>query len=85
MTPGILHFLSLLSSLLTNNPNVLRKWDDAVPNERDIRIFLQPSASRPDGPDPPFISIAAFKMRDSFISSYTIWWTGRTGHCNNTS
>ena len=65
MTRGILHFLSLLSkSLLKNSANVLRKSDNAVPNERDIRIFLQPSTSRPDDPDPHFVSTDAFKMRD---------------------
>ena len=56
-------FISSKHSLLTNSANVLRKSDDAVPNERDVRIFLQPSASRPDGSKPPFYRIAAFKMR----------------------
>ena len=37
--------------------------DDAVLNERYVKIFLQSSSSRPDGPDPPFVSIAASKMR----------------------
>ena len=46
--------------------------DNVVPNERHVKIFLQPSASKPDDPDSPFVSIAAFKMRDSFIFSYTI-------------
>ena len=78
-------FISSKQSLLTNSGNVLGKSDDAVPNERDVRIFLQPSASRPDGPDPPFVSIAAFKMRGSSIISYTIGWTGRVGSCINTS
>ena len=59
-------------SLLTNSANVLHKSDDSVPNERDVKIFLLPLASRTDGPDPPFVSIAAFKMRDSSISSYNI-------------
>ena len=65
-------FISSKQSLLTNSANVLRKSDDTVSNERDVRIFLQPSASRPDGQDPPFVSIAAFKMRDSSISSCTL-------------
>ena len=78
-------FISFKQSLLTNSANVLYMSDDAVPNELDVRIFLQPSVSRPDVSDPPFVSIAAFKMRDSSISSYTIGWTGRTGLCNNTS
>ena len=63
-------FLSVLSRVfLTNSANVLRNSDDAVPNKRDVKIFFQPSASRPHGPDPLFVGIAAFKMRDSFISS----------------
>ena len=78
-------FISFKQSLLTNSANVLYMSDDAVPNELDVRIFLQPSVSRPDVSDPPFVSIAAFKMRDSSISSYTIGWTGHTGSCNNTS
>ena len=56
-------FIFSKQNLLTNSANVLRKSDDAVPNERDVRIFLQPSASRPDGSKPPFYRIAAFKMR----------------------
>ena len=63
----------------------LHKPDDAIPNERDNRIFLQPSVSRPDGQDPPFVSIASFKMEDSSISSYTVGWTGCVSPCNNTS
>ena len=78
-------FISSKQSLLTKSTNVLRKSDDAAPNEHDIRIFLQPSASRPDGPNPCFVSIAAFRMRDLSISSYTIGWTGHVGPCNSTS
>ena len=86
MTTGILHFFIFSKqSLLINSANVLRNSDDAVPNERDVRIFLQLSALRLDGADPPFVSIAAFKMRDSSISSYTIGWTGRVSPCINTS
>ena len=91
MTTGILHFFI---SLFTNSANVLRKSDDAVPNERNVRIFsttisVKARWSRstfwPDGPDPPFVSIAAFKMRDWSISSYTIGWPGHVRPCNNTS
>ena len=65
MTTGILHFFIFSKqSLLINSANVLRNSDDAVPNERDVRIFLQLSALRLDGADPPFVSIVAFKMRD---------------------
>ena len=59
-------------SLSKGSAKVLPNLDGAVPNERDVNIFLQPSPPRPHGPDPPFLSIAAFKMRDSSISSYTI-------------
>ena len=65
-------FISSTQSLLANSANILCSSNNAVLNEPDVRIFLQPSASRPDGPDPPFVSIATFKMRDSSISSYTI-------------
>ena len=51
-------------SLLTNSTNALRISDDAVLNERDVNFFLQLSASRPDGPDSSFVSIAAFKRKD---------------------
>ena len=57
-------FIFSKQSFLKNSANVLRKSDNAAPNERDIRIFLQPSTSRPDDPDPYFVSIDAFKMRD---------------------
>ena len=46
--------------------------DNAVSNERDVRIFLQQSASRPDGLDSPFVNIAAFKMRNSSISMWVL-------------
>ena len=46
---------------LTNSANVLRNSDDAVPNERDAKIFFQPQASKPNDPDPPFVSVAASK------------------------
>ena len=78
-------FISSKQSLLTSSANVLRKLDDAVPNERDVRIFLQPSAQRPGGPDPHFVGIAALKMRDSSISSYNNGWKGRVSPYINTS
>ena len=49
----------------------MRSSDDAVPKEREIKIFQQSSASRPGGLDPPFVNNAAFIMRDS-STSYTI-------------
>ena len=65
-------FLSSKHSLLANSANILRSSDDAVPNECNVmlRFFFQPTASRPDDPDLPFVSIAALKTRDSSMSSY---------------
>ena len=72
MTREILLIISSKQSLLKNSANLVRKSDDAVANERDFRIFLQVSASRPDGPDLPFVGITAFTMRGSSISSFSI-------------
>ena len=44
-------------SFLTNNANVLRNSDDDVPNEPEVKFFLQLSASRPDGIDPPILTL----------------------------
>ena len=76
----------LISSKQSFNKDckLLHNSDDAVPNERDVKIFFQLSTSRPDAPDLPFVSITAFKMKDSSISPYIIGWTGCVGPCNNT-
>ena len=50
--------------------------NDAVPNEHSIKIFLQPSALRPDCPDQPSVNNAAFVIRGLSSSSNAIWWTG---------
>ena len=87
MTPETLNFfLSSKHSLLANSANILRSSDDAVPNECNVmlRFFFQPTASRPDDPDLPFVSIAALKTRDSSMSSYITGWTGHICPCNNT-
>ena len=87
MTPGSLNFFI---SLFTNSA----KSDDAIPNERNVRIFSKTISVKvrwsrstfwPDVPDPPFVSIAAFKMRDWSISSYNIGWPRHVRPCNNTS
>ena len=41
----------------------------------------QPSASRPDGPDPPFVYIKAFIITDSSMSSYATGWIGLVVLC----
>ena len=64
--------ISSKQSRFTNNANV-HLSDDDVPNDCNIKIFLQPSALRPDCPDPPFVNNAAFVIRDLSSSSYTIW------------
>ena len=48
--------------------NLCKSVDDA-PNSREVNILRHPSVSRPDGDDPPFVNIAAFKVKDLSISS----------------
>ena len=60
---------SSMQSLFINWANVLRKSVDDVPNTLQVKILRHPSASRPDGPDPPFINVAAFNIKDPSISS----------------
>ena len=38
----------------------------------DVKGFLHPSASIPDGPEPPLVICAAFNTRASSMTSYTI-------------
>lgn len=47
-------------SRLTNSTNIFRNSLDTVPNEREIKFFFQPSASRPNGPDPIVLKINGF-------------------------
>ena len=37
----------------------LRKSEEAVPKECEVKIRLQPSPSKPDGPEPPLVIDAA--------------------------
>ena len=46
------HFVKLALKGLTSNVNVMYSSDDAFPNGCEVKIFLQPSTSRPDGPKP---------------------------------
>ena len=72
-------------SLLTNIVYVLLNSDDDALSYCDVKAFFRSSPSRADSSDPHFVSIAAFKTRDSSISSYTIGRTGLVGPCNNIS
>ena len=56
-------------SLFISWANVLRKSVDDVPNSLEVKILGHSSASRPDGSNPPFVNIAAFKIKDLSISS----------------
>ena len=60
-----------MQSLFIGWRNVLPKSVDGIPNSLDVlnssKVMSYPSASRPDGADPPFINIAAFKIKDSTI------------------
>ena len=47
-------------SLLTTSPNDLHKSTEYFPKHLDVIIILHPSASIPDGPEPPFALISAF-------------------------
>ena len=58
-----------MQSLFINWANVLRKSLDDVPNSLEVKILLHPPASRPDGPNPPFVNVTAFKIKNSSISS----------------
>ena len=60
---------SSMQSLFISWANVLRKSVDDVQNTLEVKILRHPSASRSDGPDPPFVDVAAFKTKDSSISS----------------
>ena len=61
-----------MQSLFIGWRNVLHKSVDDVPNSpnapNSLKAMSYSSASRPDGADPPFINVAAFKIKDSTIS-----------------
>ena len=52
----------------------LQRLDVQQPNTFDVKIFLHPSASNPDGPDPPLVYTAAFLTNFSFMLCKIIWW-----------
>ena len=48
----------------------LRRSLDEFPNCLEVNILRQSTSSRPDGPEPPFVNIAARMTKDSLMSSY---------------
>ena len=59
----------MMHPVICNIGFVLRKSVDDVPNSLEVNNLRHPSALRPDGPDPPFVNSAAFKIKDSSMSS----------------
>ena len=62
----------LLQSFLIKSAIDLRRSEEAVPNEFEVNIRLQPSASKPDGLEPPLVIDVALKTISSSIASKTI-------------
>ena len=65
--------------------NVLRNSHVAVPKAQEVKILCQPTASRLDGPDSPFVNIEAFIITDSSMPSYATGWIGLVSSCINAS
>ena len=51
----------LLQSFLIKSATDLRRSEEAVPNEFEVKIRLQPSAYKPDRPEPRLVMDAAIK------------------------
>ena len=64
--------LVFLLSFLIKSATDLRRSEEAVPNEFEVKIRLQPSASKPDEPEPPLVIDAALKTISSSIASKTM-------------
>ena len=62
----------LLQSFLIKSATDLRRSDEAVPNEFEVKIHLQPSASKPDEPEPPLVIDAALNTISSSTASKTM-------------
>ena len=62
----------VLDSFLIKSAIDLRRSEKAVPNEFEINIRLQPSASKPDGPEPPLVIDSAFNTISSSIALKTM-------------
>ena len=53
----------LLTPVLSKLSECFTQINCNIPNSLEVNILRHPSASRPDGPDPPFFNIEAFKMK----------------------
>ena len=62
----------LMYSFLIRSAIDLRRSEEAVPNEFEINIRLQQSASNPDGPEPPLVIDSDFNTISSSITSKTM-------------
>ena len=62
----------LLQSFLIKSAIDLERSEEAVPNEFEVNIHLQPSASKPDGHEPPLVIDSARNTLSSSIASKTV-------------
>ena len=62
----------LLPRFLIKSATDLRRSEENVPNEFEVKNCLQPSASKPDGPEPLLVIDAALNSISSSIASKTI-------------
>ena len=62
----------LLQSFLIKSATDLRRSEEAVPNEFEVKIRLQPSTSKPDGPEPLLVIDASLNTISSSIASKTM-------------
>ena len=56
----LLFDIIMIHNVLTSSAIALRRSDVDVPKHDETIILRHPSASSPDGPEPPFVLIAAF-------------------------
>ena len=72
-------------SVLMKFEESLRRSLDEFPNCLGVNILCQPSKSRPYGPEPPFVNIAARTTKDWLMSSYVIGCSGLNRPCRRVS
>ena len=58
----------LLQSFLIKSATDLRRSEEAVPNEFEVKIHLQPSASKADRPESPLVIDASLNTISSSIA-----------------
>ena len=66
-------FSLVLHSFLLMYASAVHKSSLLFPNPLEVRILLQPTASNPDGPDPPFVLAAAVFIESAVIDSNRMW------------